>query len=58
MLQQSVPFLVGVSRSHECDIHAKELRDIVNVDFGENNLLGDAESVVRSEEHTSELQSP
>ena len=46
VLEQSETFLIGVGRGDESDVHAHELRDVVDVDLREDDLLGDAEGVV------------
>jgi hypothetical protein len=46
LLEQSVAFFVGVSRGNEGDVHTHEFGDVVDVDFGEDDLLGDAEGIV------------
>ena len=46
MLEQCVSFFVGIGGGNECDVHTHELVYLVDINFGEDNLLGDAQCVV------------
>ena len=46
MFQKCITFLICICGSHKSDIHTEQLRDIINVDFREDNLLSNTKCVI------------